>query len=404
MNKEIDMRYIKAIIFAIALIFAVMYFKPDVKESATPESTVVADNSVQTQDLGDTSDNYVANATDGKSQIQKWNKKYITVYIDNNPTYIDAVRDAFSSYNDRLSGFIKFGIVNEKSRADIFVHFTPIIELSDPAAQQKIAGLTSTTTSGNDIESVKIQLLTNMNGQPVTKEQMYHVALHEIGHALGINGHSQDPNDIMYYSTTNAMTLSNRDVATIKLLYSGKAIETESQGATVNSEKLREAIEYTQNVPNKTISWINLAEVYYDAKMLPEALEAYKKALSIDANDANVYAGMARCYFQSKKFTTAAQFYQYAMERSHDNSDTDKLQYMKGLSYINAEDYSGAFNELSSLIYKYPNDKDYVKAFVFACAKGNRIEGKSVLKTYIQNNPQDREDEDLAQYLKFYNL
>ena len=46
------------------------------------------------------------------------------------------------------------------------------------------------------------------------------IALHEIGHALGINGHSSDSKDIMFMSVDkNQTTLSRRDVETLKALY-----------------------------------------------------------------------------------------------------------------------------------------------------------------------------------------
>lgn len=56
------------------------------------------------------------------------------------------------------------------------------------------------------------------------KAKIKQIALHQIGHALGIYGHSSDPKDIMYASFT-AMKLSDRDIKTIKEIYKPKEEE-----------------------------------------------------------------------------------------------------------------------------------------------------------------------------------
>jgi len=47
---------------------------------------------------------------------------------------------------------------------------------------------------------------------------LYTLAMHEAGHAFGLDGHSSNPDDIMFAKTTN-MGLSRRDLATIVHVY-----------------------------------------------------------------------------------------------------------------------------------------------------------------------------------------
>ena len=59
------------------------------------------------------------------------------------------------------------------------------------------------------------------DGQVADLHDVYATVLHEMGHALGLGGHSPHPEDIMYKSTsgTAASGLSSRDRATLTLLY-----------------------------------------------------------------------------------------------------------------------------------------------------------------------------------------
>ena len=59
------------------------------------------------------------------------------------------------------------------------------------------------------------------NGHVADIHDVYGTVLHEMGHALGIGGHSPDPGDIMYAdaSATASSGLSERDRATLAELY-----------------------------------------------------------------------------------------------------------------------------------------------------------------------------------------
>ncbi len=72
------------------------------------------------------------------------------------------------------------------------------------------------------IEHGRITLLTfTMQGKPVPDAEMRSTALHEVGHVLGLGGHSSNPRDIMFFtvSGSTAKELSSRDMATLSGLY-----------------------------------------------------------------------------------------------------------------------------------------------------------------------------------------
>ena len=58
----------------------------------------------------------------------------------------------------------------------------------------------------------------------VAKTKIRQIAMHQIGHAIGIYAHSSDPNDIMFDNFA-ANQLSERDIGTIREIYKNKEIK-----------------------------------------------------------------------------------------------------------------------------------------------------------------------------------
>lgn len=69
-----------------------------------------------------------------------------------------------------------------------------------------------------EIHRVTVQLATHApGGRPLAESEMTTLALHELGHALGL-GHSPHPDDVLF-ATARITELSARDRATARLLY-----------------------------------------------------------------------------------------------------------------------------------------------------------------------------------------
>lgn len=66
-----------------------------------------------------------------------------------------------------------------------------------------------------------IEVATTRLGVEPPLEELYRVVLHEMGHALGLHGHSPYPRDIMYLATIDGgpSEISDRDRATLRMLY-----------------------------------------------------------------------------------------------------------------------------------------------------------------------------------------
>lgn len=73
------------------------------------------------------------------------------------------------------------------------------------------------------ILSANVVILVNnrRTGEPLTSDEMKKTCLHEIGHALGMVGHSPSNKDVMFFSNSSAVwpALTKRDKATILRIY-----------------------------------------------------------------------------------------------------------------------------------------------------------------------------------------
>ena len=128
------------------------------------------------------------------------------------PAYPDRVREAFDTW--ALTGVpIKFTFVRDSVDADVVVSWTDRFESA-------ITGRTLwSRNAGWFITSGQISLaLHHTTGEALDQNAIHAIALHEIGHLLGLD-HCADTTNIMT-PKVRVRELSEQDRATMKLLYS----------------------------------------------------------------------------------------------------------------------------------------------------------------------------------------
>lgn len=137
----------------------------------------------------------------------------------------DILLGAFEDWQKAANGKVRFVFVNDPKSADIECYFQPNRN-GGSSAQSVEAGEAnmSLDTDGVTLVHGKITLITTPLSPilPLTDNRMRLMCLHEIGHALGLAGHTTNPDDIMFYSTTfkdEWRELSGRDARTIQRLY-----------------------------------------------------------------------------------------------------------------------------------------------------------------------------------------
>ena len=348
-----------------------------------------------------TEDTYLKNAVDSSGKIIRWKKSDVDVFIESG-IYYDEVQKVVEVYQGILSGRLKFTIVQDRKTADIVVRF---VDRIGAGGETYIAGLTSNSKSGDGaILSSDVKLLTKkpLINKPVSEEEMYMVALHEFGHAIGIEGHSQDEGDVMFASQQGHTELSQKDIDTINLVYSDNLLKQKQELYGFAEDKLQEAEDYARIFSDKPIAWTNLAGLYYERKELNKALDAYKEALKLDAYDSNTYAAMAQCYYRSAKYDVAYKYYDYAYQYSNDYQTKMQFRYMLGVCDIALGDFDEAYEFLKEVNTYDSSNKQYLYAFLHVCSKLNKkYIGARAAKAYLYNCPDDANDKNILSYLKW---
>lgn len=121
---------------------------------------------------------------------------------------------------------IDYRLVNNKNEADITVEWTTDhlpFSRKESSRNRKAAGVTHCQcSSGNYLSRANIEIRTvnYWNNESISEAEAFCVAMHEVGHALGL-GHSNNVCDVMYVnrSTKQETMPTSRDSKTLARLY-----------------------------------------------------------------------------------------------------------------------------------------------------------------------------------------
>ncbi len=158
---------------------------------------------------------------EGDSLIRRWPERVarpIRVYLPE-PTTLgytvamgQAVENAFARW-ERVGGIpVSFSVVRDSAEVDVQVRWIEAFQF-ERAGQADIVW----DRQGWVVHGTLTLATHTVRDHPLSPDAVQTVALHEIGHLLGL-GHSDDPRDVMYAST-EVHDLTLRDRQTAQLLY-----------------------------------------------------------------------------------------------------------------------------------------------------------------------------------------
>ena len=288
----------------------------------------------------DLADNYIYNATSG-NDIIRWNIKSfpLKVFIENQNSvpdyYVENIKQALHKWASNTN-FVKFTMTDKKELSQIIVRFIPINTTCQNYNNCKFVVAYTEPEISSKNNTLKKMTLTFYKTNPLNKNftptEIYNTALHEIGHTLGIMGHSDNSNDAMYsiqnlktssgFYKSSEYSLTKRDLNTLALLYRLKP--TISDTPNLQSEnfyyppliignndlllqkKLSEYLKYIKDYPNMASGYINISAVYSEMGNFDLALSALNKAETLSTTEDErylTYYNRAILYFNIQEST-----------------------------------------------------------------------------------------------------
>lgn len=351
-------------------------------------------------------DTYIDDVVQGTNVVH-WNNKdggNITIFIDTSAGstfpgyYVEEIKTAFNDYSAMTGGALKFEYIDDSSKAKIKIVFMDTIsggQCEEGTNCSSIVGLTENSISGSLLTNSTIKFrFKDTDNTDFTKNQIYNIAKHEIGHALGISGHSYNMDDVMYPVSNDASwsaisqtikikrrEFSQRDIDTFNLLYEIVPDITDKRYnlknypdmffpiAVIGTKKeiaqknLEESQRYIDTVDSSYISQINLAEGYFAGKDLDNAESAFQKALTFAAADDEkftVYNNLAVVYYDKNDYEKALEY----ADMANDYSENNQANEIKAYSLIELKKYKQAQELLESLVGDKPENPTYSAALV----------------------------------------
>lgn len=294
-------------------------------------------------------ENYIYNAIQNKDII-RWDKSSfpLKVYIEKKsdiPSYYSKnVEDAFSAWMNNID-FIKFVMTDSEKAANIVVKY---IDYSGDECGEGVNNYVIATTfpdinKHHVLEKMSITIhKTNCFNKNFAPEEIYNASLHEIGHALGIMGHSGTKGDVMYATSSakysfrrtemyfrKSFTIS--DINTITLLYNLAPTVTNIKNfnreglyyaplvlgndGEIIKKKLNEIKQYINKYPNFASGYINISSIYANSGQEYEAFKALDTAENLARSQDEKYLveyNRAILYYNSHNLAKALEHAQKA--------------------------------------------------------------------------------------------
>lgn len=257
------------------------------------------------------------------------------------------VRDTLDQWCKATDNLVKYKFVDDKESANLIFDYTERREQVSPEHDPGIEGNSETRCRFDDHSTdwSNITVLVKDSPKAASYRKPYaikKVLLHEIGHALGIHGHSPNPEDMMFSAATPIpfAVLSKRDVNTIRRIYALPPSDPQVQALDYIKEKNFEkaAACFTIALKEQPNSWQllkNIGNCYMELGRYNDAIEYLEKSVRQgELHHVSQCLSLAVAYQKIGKASEAWEWLDIACQIDPAQAADPKVQeWMKKLSY-----------------------------------------------------------------------
>ena len=141
----------------------------------------------------------------------KWTQKPLLVCLPPNQNS-DLMKKAFKSWQTAIKDRVTFNFLTANS--------CPNAQITVSYSADKKSSLTSFSYIGNNFTKAHIEMgLLTKEGNRASSELLYRLMQHEIGHAIGLIGHTTTPKSVMQTTVKAGYTITQDSINEIYRIY-----------------------------------------------------------------------------------------------------------------------------------------------------------------------------------------